>query len=55
MRVKELMSAPAATVAPGDSLHVADGIMSLGGVRHLAVVSDGVNIVREDHTAAGGL
>jgi CBS domain-containing protein len=41
MRVKELMSAPAATVAPGDSLHVADGIMSLGGVRHLAVVSDG--------------
>lgn len=39
MRVKQLMSAPAATVAPGDSLHIADGIMSLGVVRHLPVVS----------------
>jgi CBS domain-containing protein len=41
MRVKELMSAPAATIAPGDSLHIADGIMSLGVVRHLPVVSGG--------------
>jgi CBS domain-containing protein len=41
MRVKQLMSAPAATVAPGDSLHIADGIMSLGVVRHLPVVSGG--------------
>jgi CBS domain-containing protein len=38
MRVKELMSAPAATVARGESLHVADGIMSMGAVRHLPVV-----------------
>jgi acetoin utilization protein AcuB len=41
MRVKEFMSAPAATIAPGDSLHIADGIMSLGVVRHLPVVSGG--------------
>ena len=41
VRVKELMSAPAATVAPGDSLHIADGMMSLGEVRHLPVVSNG--------------
>jgi acetoin utilization protein AcuB len=41
MRVNELMSAPAATVAPGDSLHIADGMMSMGGVRHLPVVSNG--------------
>jgi CBS domain-containing protein len=38
MRVKDLMTAPAATVARGDSLHVADGIMSMGGVRHLPVL-----------------
>lgn len=41
MRVKQLMSTPAATVAPGDSLHIADGMMSLGVVRHLPVVSGG--------------
>ena len=39
MRVKDLMTAPAATVARGESLHVADGIMSMGGVRHLQDVS----------------
>lgn len=44
MRVKELMSAPAATVAPGDSLHIADGTMSMGGVRHLPVI-DGRGLV----------
>ena len=38
MRVRNMMSAPAATVTPGDTLHVADGTMSLGGVRHLPVV-----------------
>jgi acetoin utilization protein AcuB len=41
MRVKELMSAPAATVAPGDSLRIADGMVAMGGVRHLPVVSNG--------------
>jgi CBS domain-containing protein len=41
MRVKHLMSVPPATVAPGDSLHIADGIMSMGVVRHLPVVKDG--------------
>jgi acetoin utilization protein AcuB len=35
------MSVPAAVVAPDDSLHVADGIMSMGAVRHLPVVSGG--------------
>jgi acetoin utilization protein AcuB len=35
------MSAPAATVAPGDSLHIADGMMCMGEVRHLPVVSNG--------------
>jgi CBS domain-containing protein len=38
------MSAPAATVAPDDSLHIADGTMSLGGVRHLPVL-DGRELV----------
>jgi CBS domain-containing protein len=38
MRVKDLMTAPAATVARGESLHVADGIMSMGAVRHLPVM-----------------
>lgn len=41
MRVEQLMSVPPATVAPGDSLHIADGIMSMGVVRHLPVVKDG--------------
>jgi acetoin utilization protein AcuB len=41
MKVRNLMSAPAAAVAPSDSLYVADGIMSMGGVRHLPVVGDG--------------
>lgn len=41
MRMKDLMSVPATAVAPGDSLHVADGIMSMGAVRHLPVVSGG--------------
>jgi CBS domain-containing protein len=40
MRVKEVMSVPATAVVPSDSLYVADGIMSLGAVRHLPVVRD---------------
>lgn len=38
MRVRGLMKTPVTTVDPGESLHVADGIMSLGGIRHLPVV-----------------
>lgn len=38
MRVRGLMKTPVTTVDPDDSLHVADGIMSLGGIRHLPVV-----------------
>jgi CBS domain-containing protein len=38
------MSAPVTTVAPDDSLHIADGIMSLSGLRHLPVV-DGRGLV----------
>lgn len=41
MRVRDVMSVPAAAVASDDSLHVADGTMSLGGVRHLVVLSGG--------------
>ncbi len=39
MTIRELMKTSPATVAPDDSLHVADGIMVLGGVRHLPVLS----------------
>lgn len=41
MRLRDLMKAPVTTVAPNDSLHLADGIMSLGGLRHLPVLSKG--------------
>lgn len=41
MRLRNLMRAPVTTVTPSDSLHLADGIMSLGGVRHLPVLSKG--------------
>ena len=44
MRVRDIMSVPAATVTPDDSLHVADGTMNLGGVRHLPV-QDGPDLV----------
>jgi acetoin utilization protein AcuB len=58
MRVRDVMSVPAAAVAPDDSLHVADGTMSLGGVRHLVVLSGGelVGVVSErDILRAPGL
>lgn len=38
MRVRGLMKTPVTTVDPDDSLHIADGIMSMGGTRHLPVV-----------------
>jgi CBS domain-containing protein len=41
MRLRELMKTRVTTVAPEDTLHLADGIMSLGGLRHLPVVSGG--------------
>lgn len=42
MRLRELMNTRVTTIAPEDSLHLADGIMTLGGLRHLPVVSGGV-------------
>ncbi|HET9316950.1 MAG TPA: CBS domain-containing protein, partial [Vicinamibacteria bacterium] len=42
IKVKDLMKTRVATVGPDDTLHVADGIMSLGGLRHLPVISEGV-------------
>ena len=42
MRLRELMKTRVTTVAPEDTLSLADGIMSLGGLRHLPVVSGGV-------------
>ena len=38
MRVRGLMKTPVTTVDPDDSLHIADGIMSMGGIRHLPVM-----------------
>jgi acetoin utilization protein AcuB len=41
MKLKDLVTKRVTTIGPDDSLHVADGIMSLGGLRHLPVVSGG--------------
>ena len=41
MKLKDLVKKHVTTIGPDDSLHVADGIMSLGGLRHLPVVSGG--------------
>lgn len=41
MKLKDLMKTRVTTIAPDESLHVADGIMTLGGLRHLPVVSGG--------------
>ncbi len=41
MKVRELMQRRVTTIAPDDTLHVADGIMSMGRLRHLPVVSGG--------------
>lgn len=39
LRVKHVMKVPVATVSPNESLYIADGLMSLGDVRHLPVLS----------------
>lgn len=39
MRMKDLMTAPVTTLAPDDSLHLADELMCLGGFRQLPVLS----------------
>lgn len=44
MRIRGLMRTPVSTVDPDASLHVAEGIMSLGGLRHLPVI-DGSTLV----------
>lgn len=41
MTLKDLMKTRVTTIGPDDTLHLADGIMSLGGLRHLPVVSGG--------------
>jgi CBS domain-containing protein len=41
MKVKYYMSAPVTTISPDETVHVGDGIMSLGGFRHLPVVRGG--------------
>lgn len=42
MNLSDLMKTRVTTIHPEDTLHLADGIMSLGGLRHLPVVSGGV-------------
>lgn len=44
MAVRGLMKTPVTTVPPEDSLHVADGVMSLGGIPHLP--ANGRSVVR---------
>lgn len=41
MKLRDLMKKRVTTIAPDESLHLADGIMALGGLRHLPVVSGG--------------
>ena len=41
MKVKDIMKHPVTTVGPDDSLHIADGLMTLGDLRHLPVLSEG--------------
>lgn len=44
MTVRDLMSADVATVARRDSVEIADGVMTLGHIRHLPVL-DGTEVV----------
>jgi len=41
MKVRDLMRREVVTLAAGDTLDVADGIMRLGRIRHLPVLSEG--------------
>jgi acetoin utilization protein AcuB len=41
LKVKDMMKHPVTTVGPEDSLHIADGLMTLGDLRHLPVLSEG--------------
>jgi len=41
MKVKELMSVRVTTLGQGDTLDIADGIMSMGRIRHLPVLDSG--------------
>lgn len=41
MKLRDLMKTRVTTIAPDENLHLADGIMALGGLRHLPVVSGG--------------
>jgi len=41
MKVSHVMRMPVTTVEPKETVHIAEGIMALGGFRHLPVVVDG--------------
>ena len=41
MKVSHVMRTPVTTVEPKETVHIAEGIMALGGFRHLPVVVDG--------------
>lgn len=41
MKLRDVMRTRVTTIAPGDSLHVAEGIMCLGSLRHLPVLDGG--------------
>ena len=41
MRVRELMTVKVATLGRDDTLDIADGVMSMGRIRHLPVLDDG--------------
>ena len=41
MKVKEIMTKNPATLAPDDTVGIAEHVMKFGGIRHLPVVHDG--------------
>jgi CBS domain-containing membrane protein len=41
MKVRELMTVKVATLGRDDTLDIADGVMSMGRIRHLPVLDDG--------------
>jgi CBS domain-containing protein len=44
MKLRDLMKTRVTTIGPDETLHIADGVMSLGGLRHLPVMSGGALI-----------